>query len=54
MGGDAGGAKHVKVVLDGQGGDEVFGGYWHNRVSLLAHLLRQGASAPLRRRSGEP
>ncbi len=35
-------AKHVKVVLDGQGGDEVFGGYWDNRASFLTHLLKSG------------
>jgi len=32
-------AKHVKVVLDGQGGDEVFAGYRDYRVSYLAQLL---------------
>ena len=35
-------SKHVKVVLDGQGADEVFGGYWDNRASFLAQLLGKG------------
>lgn len=35
-------AKHVKVVLDGQGGDEVFGGYWDNRACFLTQLLKSG------------
>jgi asparagine synthase (glutamine-hydrolysing) len=32
-------AKHVKVVLDGHGGDEVFAGYKDYRLSFLADLL---------------
>jgi asparagine synthase (glutamine-hydrolysing) len=32
----------VKVLLDGQGGDEVFGGYAKFRYALLASLLRSG------------
>jgi asparagine synthase (glutamine-hydrolysing) len=32
-------SRHVKVVLDGQGGDEVFAGYRDNRMSFLANLL---------------
>jgi asparagine synthase (glutamine-hydrolysing) len=32
----------VKVLLDGQGGDEVFGGYAKFRYAYLASLLRQG------------
>ena len=34
-------ARHVKVVLDGQGGDEVFAGYRDYRLSFLAHLLAE-------------
>jgi len=34
-------AKHVKVVLDGQAGDEVFAGYRDYRTSFLAHLLME-------------
>jgi len=32
-------SKHVKVVLDGQGGDEVFAGYRDYRMSFLANLF---------------
>jgi asparagine synthase (glutamine-hydrolysing) len=32
-------SKHVKVVLDGQGGDEVFAGYRDYRLSFLANLF---------------
>ncbi len=32
----------VKVLLDGQGGDEVFGGYAKFRYAYLASLLRRG------------
>jgi asparagine synthase (glutamine-hydrolysing) len=32
----------VKVLLDGQGGDEVFGGYAKFRYAYLASLLRKG------------
>ena len=32
-------SKHVKVVLDGQGGDEVFGGYRDYHTSFLANLF---------------
>jgi asparagine synthase (glutamine-hydrolysing) len=35
-------SKHVKVLLDGQGGDEVFAGYVNYRVSFLANLLIEG------------
>lgn len=35
-------SKHVKVVLDGQGGDEVFGGYRDYHTSFLANLLLEG------------
>jgi asparagine synthase (glutamine-hydrolysing) len=35
-------SKHVKVVLDGQGGDEVFGGYRDYHTSFLAQLLLHG------------
>lgn len=35
-------SRHVKVILDGQGGDEVFAGYNEYRISLLAGLLRTG------------
>jgi asparagine synthase (glutamine-hydrolysing) len=34
-------SKHVKVVLDGQGGDEVFGGYGDYRTSFLANLIAE-------------
>jgi asparagine synthase (glutamine-hydrolysing) len=32
----------IKVLLDGQGGDEVFGGYAKFRYAYLASLLREG------------
>jgi asparagine synthase (glutamine-hydrolysing) len=32
-------SNHVKVVLDGQGGDEVFAGYRDYRLSFLANLF---------------
>ncbi len=35
----------VKVLLDGQGGDEVFGGYAKFRYAYLASLLRSGRLA---------
>src|SRR5256885_6090167 len=38
----AGGGAGVKVLLDGQGGDEVFGGYGKFRYAYLASLLRSG------------
>jgi asparagine synthase (glutamine-hydrolysing) len=34
-------SRHVKVVLDGQGGDEVFAGYRDYRLSFLANLVSQ-------------
>jgi asparagine synthase (glutamine-hydrolysing) len=37
----------VKVLLDGQGGDEVFGGYAKFRYAYLASLLRSGHLATL-------
>lgn len=37
----------VKVLLDGQGGDEVFGGYAKFRYAYLASLLRSGRLLPL-------
>jgi len=37
----------VKVLLDGQGGDEVFGGYAKFRYAYLASLLRTGRLATL-------
>lgn len=35
-------SRHVKVILDGQGGDEVFAGYNEYRISLIAALLTSG------------
>jgi len=35
-------SQYVKVVLDGQGGDEVFGGYLHNKASFIADLFLHG------------
>lgn len=34
-------SKHVKVVLDGHGGDEVFAGYKDYRLAFLADLLER-------------
>ncbi len=39
----------VKVLLDGQGGDEVFGGYAKFRYAYLASLLRAGQIATMAR-----
>lgn len=38
-------SKHVKVVLDGQGGDEIFGGYPNHRTAYLVQLLKSGRIA---------
>jgi len=42
----------VKVLLDGQGGDEVFGGYAKFRYAYLASLLRSGRWGGLLRELG--
>ena len=42
----------VKVLLDGQGGDEVFGGYAKFRYAYLASLLRSGRFFRLAREVG--
>jgi asparagine synthase (glutamine-hydrolysing) len=42
----------VKVLLDGQGGDEVFGGYAKFRYAYLASLLRSGKVATAIRELG--
>lgn len=42
----------VKVLLDGQGGDEVFGGYAKFRYAYLASLLRSGRFPTLAREFG--
>ena len=42
----------VKVLLDGQGGDEVFGGYAKFRYAYLASLLRSGRLARLAKEFG--
>ncbi len=42
-------ASGVRVLLSGQGGDEVFGGYGSYYYALLGWLLRQGRAAALAR-----
>ena len=42
----------VKVLLDGQGGDEVFGGYAKFRYAYLASLLRSGRLLRFAREAG--
>jgi asparagine synthase (glutamine-hydrolysing) len=39
-------SKHVKVILDGHAGDEVFAGYKEYRMSFLANLLIEGRFQP--------
>jgi len=34
-------ARHVKVVLNGQGGDELLGGYLHYEILYLADMIRR-------------
>jgi asparagine synthase (glutamine-hydrolysing) len=43
----------VKVLLDGQGGDEVFGGYAKFRYAYLASLLRTGRLGTLVKEFGK-
>ena len=42
----------VKVLLDGQGGDEVFGGYAKFRYAYLASLIRSGSLATFSKELG--
>lgn len=41
-------AQHVKVVLTGHGGDEMFAGYQVNKVALFRELLRTNPLSALR------
>ena len=42
----------MKVLLDGQGGDEVFGGYAKFRYAYMASLLRSGRLFRFAREAG--
>lgn len=41
--------KGIVVSIGGQGGDELFGGYWHHVTAHLRHLLRVRSLGPLAR-----
>ena len=41
-------SRHVKVVLTGHGGDEMFAGYQVNKVALLREASAKGIPAPRR------